>query len=160
MNAIELLKTPFYISNMNTIVPLTTINLYFMDACKYAGLIISTLINFTIILTQTFVFISSELFNMLLSEADTQLVVIIIGAYSVFMFLILEEHRIQLKEQSQKIETFENQINYLKKLERMRENEELMIIQEFKQHSQDINKKISAMEKKMKKFEKDLKLYE
>ena len=160
MNAIELLKTPFYISNMNTIVPLTTINLYFMDACKYAGLIISTLINFTIILTQTFVFISSEIFNMFFEEADTQLVLIIIGAYSVFMFLILEEHRIQLKEQSQKIETFENQINYLKKLERMRENEEQMIIQEFKQHSQDINKKISAMEKKMKKFEKDLKLYE
>ena len=160
MNAIELLKTPFYISNMNTIVPLTTINLYFMDACKYAGLIISTLINFTIILTQTFVFISSEIVNMFFEEADTQLVLIIIGAYSVFMFLILEEHRIQLKEQSQKIETFENQINYLKKLERMRENEEQMIIQEFKQHSQDINKKISAMEKKMKKFEKDLKLYE
>ena len=160
MNAIELLKTPFYISNMNTIVPLTTINLYFMDACKYAGLIISTLINFTIILTQTFVFISSEIFNMFFEEADTQLVLIIIGAYSVFMFLILEEHRIQLKEQSQKIETFENQINYLKKLERMRENEEQMIIQEFKQHSQDINKKISAMEKKMKKFEKDLKVYE
>ena len=160
MNAIELLKTPFYISNMNTIVPLTTINLYFMDACKYAGLIISTLINFTIILTQTFVFISSEIFNMFFEEADTQLVLIIIGAYSVFMFLILEEHRIQLKEQSQKIETFENQINYLKKLERMRENEEQMIIQEFKQHSQDINKKISEMEKKMKKFEKDLKLYE
>ena len=160
MNAIELLKTPFYISNMNTIVPLTTINLYFMDACKYAGLIISTLINFTIILTQTFVFISSEIFNMFFEEADTQLVLIIIGAYSVFMFLILEEHRIQLKEQSQKIESFENQINYLKKLERMRENEEQMIIQEFKQHSQDINKKISAMEKKMKKFEKDLKLYE
>lgn len=160
MNAIELLKTPFYISNMNTIVPLTTINLHFLNVFKFTGLIISTLMNFTIIITQTFIFILSELFNMLMKEADTQLVIIIVGAYSVFMFLILDEHRIKLKEQTQQMETIENQLNYLKKMERMRENEEQMIIQEFKKYSEETNKKISTMEKKIKKFEKDLKLYE
>ena len=160
MNAIELLKTPFYISNMNMIVPLTTINLHFLNVFKFTGLIISTLMNFTIIFTQTFIFILSELFNMLMKEADTQLVIIIIGAYSVFMFLILDEHRIKLKEQTQQMETIENQLNYLKKMERMRENEEQMIILEFKKYSEETDKKISTMEKKIKKFEKDLKLYE
>lgn len=160
MNAIEFIKTPFYISQMNEIISLTTINLHLLNVIKYAGLIISTLINFTTMIAQIFITISSEIFNMFFTKADPNLVIIIVGAYSVVMFLILEEHRIKSDDQKQQIENLENKLNYLNKIERMRENEEQMIITELKQYSQDMNKKISIMEKKIKKFEKDFKLYE
>lgn len=155
MNAIEFLKTPFYISNMNTIMPLTTINLYILNVSKYVGL----LINFAIIIIQTAIFISFEVVNMLTSVLEIELIVYIIGAYSVFMFLLLEDHKNNLEEQTNKMKMLENEINHLKKIERMCENDEQILIKEIRQCNEETNKKFAALEKKIKKAEQILKLY-
>lgn len=160
MNAIEFLKTPLYISNMNTVVPLTTINLYLIDIFNYARLIVLSLINFTTLFTQTTQFISTELFKLLISETNTQLIIIILGACSGFMFLILQEHRNKLNDQTQHIQNLQSQVKYLKKMERIYENEEQNLIQDFKRYVDETGKKIITLEKKIKKMEKEIKIYE
>lgn len=126
-----------------------------MHLSKYVGL----LINFITIAVHTAVFVSTEVLNILTSVMETELIIYIIGACSIFIFLILEDHKNILKEKTEQIKLLENEINFLKKTERMRENEDQILYKELREYYQETNNKIFKMEKKIKKTEQILKLY-
>jgi hypothetical protein len=160
MNAIELLKTPFYISQLNMVMPLTKINIFYGDVHKYVASSITAVINFILILTHTTVFMAKQLLNLAFVKANTDIVLYVICIFTVFMFLVLNDQKNKLHEQTQQIESLENRINYLKKMERMREEMDESWIQDIKLYQQETTKKMVVMDRKIKKFEKDLKIYE
>ncbi len=160
MNAIELLKTPFYISQLNVVMPLTKINIFYGDIYKYVSTSITSIINFISILAHTTIFMAKELLGMVFVEANTEIVLYIMCVFSVFMFLVLNDQKNKLHEQTHQINSLENRINYLKKMERMREEMDEAWIQDIKLYQKDTNKKMVVMDRKIKKFEKELKIYE
>ncbi len=160
MNAIELLKTPFYISQLNMVIPLTKINIFYGDIYKYVAPTITSVINFISILSHTTVFMAKELFGLVFVKANTEIVLYIMCIFTVFMFLVLNDQKNKLDDQTQQIKSLENRINYLKKMERMREEMDETLIKDIKLYQQETNKKMVVMDRKIKKFEKDLKIYE
>jgi hypothetical protein len=131
MNAIELLKTPFYISKLNMVIPLTKINFYYVNVVKFVSIMIHTV-----------VLIKNELFKLLISEAKTETIVYIMCIFGVFMFFVLND---KLSEQTRDIESLKNQLNYLKKMERMREQIDEIRIKDMKLNQEKTNQKLTEM---------------
>ena len=124
MNAIELLKTPFYISQLNVVTPLTKINIYLRDVYIYAVNISTMLINIIFGMSLTILLIKDELFNILFSQTNQEILVFVIGVFCVFTFLLLNDVINNMNEQKKLIDTMESKLNYLSKMERMREEME------------------------------------
>ena len=124
MNAIELLKTPFYISQLNVVTPLTKINIYLRDIYIYAVNISTMLINIIFGMSLTILLIKDELFNILFSQTNQEILVFVIGVFCVFTFLLLNDVINNMNEQKKLIDTMESKLNYLSKMERMREEME------------------------------------
>jgi hypothetical protein len=160
MNAIELLKTPFYISQLNTVIPLTKINLFYADIYNYVAEQFIVVKKFMTILTYTSVFITKELLKLAFVKANTEILLYIMCIFSVFMFLVLNNQSNKLIEQTQQIESLESRINYLKKMERMREETDQAWIKDIKLYKKETINKMAIMDRKIKKFERDLKIYE
>jgi hypothetical protein len=131
MNAIELLKTPFYISKLNMVIPLTKINFYFTNVVKFVSIMIHTV-----------VLITNELLKLLISEAKTETIVYIMCILGVFMFFVLND---KLSEQTRDIESLKNQLNYLKKMERMRDEIDEIRIKDLKFNQEKTNQKLAEM---------------
>jgi hypothetical protein len=157
MNAIELLKTPFYISNMNNIIPLTKINIFYSN---YASEFLTSSMQFISILTHTTTFVAQKLVSLAFLELNTEIVLYIMCIFTIFMLLVLNDHKNSLNQQTRQIESLESRINYLKKMERMREELVESWIQDIKLYQKQTNNKFAFMDRKIKKIEKDLKIYE
>ncbi len=140
--------------------PLTKINLFYGDIYRYTATQITALVNFIMILSHTTVFMSKQLLGMLFVEANTEIVLYIMCAFSVFMFLLLNDQQNKIDLQTEQIESLEARINYLKKMERMHEEVDESWIQDIKLYQKETTKKMAIMDRKIKKFEKDLKIYE
>ena len=160
MNAIEFLKTPFYISQFNMVMPVTKINLGNVNIYSYVATPTRAVIEFISVLAYTSAFMAEQLLKIVFVEANTDMVLYIMCVFTVFMFLVLNDQKNKLNEQTEQIESLENRINYLKKMERMREEMDEMWIQDIKMYQQETTKKIVTMDRKLKKLEKDLKAYE
>jgi hypothetical protein len=160
MNAIELLKTPFYISQLNTVMPLTKINIFYVDIYNYAAAQFAVVKKIMTIFAYTSVFITKELLKLAFVKANTEIVLYIMCIFSVFMFLVLNNQSNILNEQTQQIESLEGRINYLKKMERMREEMDQAWIKDIKLYKKETTNKMALMDRKIKKFEKDIKMYE
>ena len=116
MNAIELLKTPFYISQMNEVVPLTTIS--FNSIRQY----VSSLVQILDIALKTTHFMLKNLFG----TNDVTFIMLLV------LFIIVYNRDTQLykkiEELDKKNQKLNNEILYLKAMERMREEAEIKYI--------------------------------
>ena len=150
----EFSNTPFYISAANTVSPLATIT---VETLYKNALILANIIRVSI---ETFTFIMKEGIVEVFANMTPEKIVYIIVVYNLFMLMALDNQRKNIAEQKELIESLEKNVIYLKKTERMREDLDEMWIQDVKAYYQETSKKMTVMEKKIKKFEKDLKQYE
>lgn len=145
MNAIEFVKTPFYISTMNNVLPLTQINFKLMDVIEF-------------------------LKNVFENTTQEHLLYIIV-LYTLFIVFTMDNHKRQINDLKDEIDDatvalemkiidLENHVHYLKKTEKMRESDEQRIMEEYrlmankiKTHSEKINNKINKLRKEVKMYE-------
>lgn len=149
--------TPIYVSVTPTewlTTPLATIS---FDAIYQ---VFNIIIDILQIFIQTAGFIMKEGFAEVWTNLTLQKIVYIIGVYNLFMLLVLDNQRKKITEQKNQIENLEKNVDYLKKMERMREDMDELWIQDVRTYHQETSKKTTAMEKRIKKLEKDLKQYE
>jgi hypothetical protein len=149
--------TPIYVSVTPTewlTTPLATIS---FDATYQ---VFNIIIDILQIFIQTAGFIMKEGFAEVWTNLTLQKIVYIIGVYNLFMLLVLDNQRKKITEQKNQIENLEKNVDYLKKMERMREDMDELWIQDVRTYHQETSKKTTAMEKRIKKLEKDLKQYE
>ena len=158
MSNLELLINPYidqvYITSTNMITPLTTIT--FDGLYQSVISFFNVAINILQISIQTATFIFVEAFKNLTVEK----ILYIIGLYNLFMLVFLDNQTRKITKQKEQIESLDKKIIYLKKTDRMREDLEEVWIQDIKAYHEETSKKMTAMEKKIKKFEKNLKQYE
>lgn len=165
MSNIEFLRAPIFISATNMVTPITTITFdsLYTNALVFGNIVV----NILQIFIETAGFIMKEGFTEAFANASAlwtnlnfEKIVYIIGVYNLFMLLVLDNQRRKITEQNEHIESLEKQVDYLKKMERMREDLDELWIQDVKSYHQETSKKMTAMEKKIKKMEKEMKIYE
>lgn len=158
---IEQYMDPVYISATNMVSPITTIK--FENAFIFFKWIVSIsniVLNILKIGIQTTAFITKEVFVEAFTNLTLEKIVYIIGVYNLFMLLAIDNQNRKIREQKEQIERLEKNVIYLKKTEIIYEDLNEIWLQDIKTYHQETNNKITAMEKKIKKFEKDLKMYE
>ena len=168
MSNIELMNqymAPVFISATNMVTPLATISFdkLYTSAIVFANFVL----NIGQIVIQTAGFMMKEGFTELFANASSILtnltiekIVYILVIYNLLILTAIDKQRRKITGQNEQIESLEKQINYLRKTERMREELDELWLQDIRRYHQETNNKITAMEKKIKKFEKDLKQYE
>jgi hypothetical protein len=158
MANIEFLRTPIFISATNMVTPLTTI--------KYDVLYANTLIYLKMIVNilqigiQTIGFMMKEGLTELFANLTIEKIIYILVIYNLLILTAIDKQRRKITEQNTQIESLEKQINYLKKTERMREDLDELWLQDVRRYHLETNNKITAMEKKIKKMDKEIKIYE
>ena len=153
--------TPIYVSVTPTewlITPLASIS--FDAVYKGAISIFNLIIDILQIGIQTIGFIMKEGILAAFTNLTLEKIVYIIGVYNLFMLLVLDNQRKKITEQKNQIENLEKNVDYLKKMERMREDMDELWIQDIRAYHQETSKKTTAMEKRIKKIKKELKQYE
>jgi hypothetical protein len=155
MNAIEFVKTPFYIAQFNNVVtPLTTINL------KYNMLVF----------IETLSFITRQTITMLWKKINLSPELIVLGVLSSIYLAslfgltdIMEKNLATIRYQSEEIENLKKEIICLKKLDKTHEINEHNLLEEVKKYyneNNETNKKLIAMERKVNRLVKEAKMYE
>lgn len=158
MANIEFLRTPIFISATNMVTPLSTI--------KYDVLYANTLIYLKMIVNilqigiQTVGFMMKEGLTELFANLTIEKIIYILVIYNLLILTAIDKQRRKITEQNTQIESLEKQINYLKKTERMREDLDELWLQDVRRYHLETNNKITAMEKKIKKMDKEIKIYE
>jgi hypothetical protein len=92
----------------------------------------------------------------------------VIGIMSCFVGVMLYEKYlftcVYYNPLTQKVKELEKELHYIKKADRMRDNDIELIMQSqtqgFKQLQSDFDKKITSQEKQLKKIDKELKMYQ
>jgi polyhydroxyalkanoate synthesis regulator phasin len=145
---------PLFINSSNIITPLVTIQVE--EVLIYLHLVADILQ----IIIQTSIFIIKELFYEAFTNITIDKIVYICVIYNLLLLIGLDNNKKKFKEQKGQIEYLERQVHYLKKTEKMREDFDESLNNELKSYYEYTTNKINAMEKKIKKLEKDLKIYE
>ena len=167
MENIQLLSTPYsspiYISSTNMITPITmiSINTIYNNLIKAFDIAM----NILQIIIKTSLFILSEASKEILkidwdSHFTIQNIVFIIGVYNLIMLIVIDNQRKKMNDQKIQIESLEKYVNYLKKVDKMRDDDQNRLVQTFTQNYDEVNKKMTLIDKKIKKIEKDIKIYE
>lgn len=149
MSNLELIMNPYispvYISTTNMLTPIATItfNKIYTIALVYGNLILNALQIFI----QTAGFIMKE-------------VVYILIIYNLFMMAAIDNQQRKIIEQNKENESLKTEINYLKKSERMREDLDVLWFQDVKKYHEETSNKIATLEKKIKKMDKEIRIYE
>lgn len=158
MAHIEFLRAPVFISANNMVTPIATIT---FDSLYTSALVFGNfIVNILQIVIQTAGFMMKEGFTEFFTNLTIEKIVYILVIYNLLILTAIDKQRRKNREQNELVESLEKQINYLKKSERMREELDELWLQDIRRYHQETNNKINAMEKKIKKFEKDLKQYE
>lgn len=158
MAHIEFLRAPVFISANNMVTPIATIT---FDSLYTSALVFGNfIVNILQIVIQTAGFMMKEGFTEFFANLTIEKIVYILVIYNLLILTAIDKQRRKNREQNELVESLEKQINYLKKSERMREELDELWLQDIRRYHQETNNKINAMEKKIKKFEKDLKQYE
>ena len=165
MSNIEFLRAPIYISASNMVLPLATIKL----ETVFTNVLTNTiwLLNIIQIGIQTACFIMKELFIEAFAKASPiwknltiEKIIYMLVVYNLLILVAMDKQRRKAEEQKEVIESLNKEVSYLKKTERMREDLDELWLQDVRRYHQETNNKITAMEKKIKKMEKEIKIYE
>jgi Ca2+/H+ antiporter len=100
-----------------------------------------------------------EIFVEIFTNMTVVKMVYIIGIYNLFMLAVLDNHQRKITKQKQQIESLEKQLRHLKKAEKVRDDFEQLWIHEIKSYNQETTRKMTTMEKKIKKIETINNLY-
>lgn len=168
MANIELMNqymAPVYISATNMVTPLTSIkyDVLYANALIYLNIVV----NILQIGIQTVTFIMKEAFveafanaGSILRSLTIEKIIYILVIYNLLIITAIDKQRRKITEQNTQIESLEKQIDYLKKTERMREDLNELWLQDVRRYHLETNNKIRTMEKRIKKMDKEIKIYE
>jgi len=162
MANLELIMNPYisrvYISATNMLTPIATITFDRINtiALVYANLILNALQIFI----QTAGFIMKEGISEFFSKFTIEKIVYILIIYNLFMMAAIDNQRRKFIEQNKENESLKREINYLKKSERMREDLDELWLQDVKKYHEETSNKIATLEKKIKKMDKEIRIYE
>lgn len=155
---------PVYITATNMVVPLATIS--FNGIYQAAILFSNVAINILQIAIKTIGFIMKEGINEITTNIQTinlspiEKMIGVICLYNLFVLAAWWGQNKLLNEQNIKLESLEKQVSCLKKAERMREDFDELWMKDLKSFHEETNKKMVLMDKKIKKMDKDMKIYE
>jgi hypothetical protein len=167
MANIQLLANPYtvpiYISSTNTLTPLITISIN--NIYNNLDKAFNIAINILQIIIKTCIFILREALKEIFkidwnSYFTLENMICVIGVYNLFMLIVIDNQRKKLNHQKFQIESLEKHVAYLKKIDRMRDDDQNNLIDKFNQNYEEINKSIIVIDKKIKKIKKDIKIYE
>ena len=151
MNAIEFIKTPFYISQMNEVIPLATINLTAINL-RLGQLVIVTL-RYIAIFIDTFVFIANQAVNSLFGKFEGKSIDIILLAYALSFAFLMDLFKKEKMTKAKQIEHLEENIERLEGIVgRLEENTNHKL--------QEMNRKITIIERKVNRLERESKMYQ
>jgi hypothetical protein len=142
---------PVYITATNVVTPLITIDSVYAKTI----IIFNMLVNILQISIQTAFFIIKELFVEAYTKMTVVKMVYIIVIYNLFMLSVIDSHQRKLVEQKKQIEILEKKLRHLKNREAVRDDFEQLWINDIKSYNKETTKKMTSMEKKIKKIEKE-----
>jgi hypothetical protein len=142
---------PIYITSMNAVTPLITINSFYTKMILF----FNAAVNILQICIQTVSFIMKEIIAEVFTKLTPVKIVYIIGIYNLFMLAVLDSHQRKIAKQKEQIASLEKQLKNLKKSEKIRDEFEQLWIHDIKSCNQETNNKMTSMEKKIKKMEKN-----
>jgi hypothetical protein len=151
---------PIYITTTNSITPaINPINTLITIKSFYTNtlIVMNMLFNIVGICIQTLFLIMKEIFLEVFTNMTVVKMVYIIGIYNLFMLAVLDNQQKKIAKQKEQIESLEKQVRHLKKADKVRDEFEQLWIHDIKSYNQEINHKITSIEKKIKKIEKELK---
>ena len=138
---------PVYITSTNTVTPLIILDNIYTNILIFFNVVV----HIAQIGIQTATFIIKEIFQEIFTKMTLVKMVYIIGIYHLFILAVLDSHQRKITKQKEQIESLEKQVKHLKKSEKLREDFEELL------WSKETTKKMTTMEKKIKKMEKDFK---
>jgi Ca2+/H+ antiporter len=142
---------PVYITSTNTVTPLVNIEALYTKI----QILFNIAANILRIGIETTVFIIKEIFTEACTKMTLVKMIYIIGIYHLFMLAVLDNHHRKLAQQKEKIEALEKQVKHLKKASKLRDDFEQLWIHDIKSYNQETTKKMTTIENKIKKMEKD-----
>jgi len=146
---------PNYISTTNMVIPINTVKFETL----YTNFI--NFINISIyvlhIASQTTLFILSEAYKEIIKFdlKSYENMIYIIGICNLFMLVLLDDQRKRLEQQKKQMEAFKEYIDFLKFSKNERFCDEVLL-----EKINETSKKMTSLDKKIKKIEKDIKIYE
>ena len=143
---------PVYITPTNVVTPILTIESFY----KNVLVLLYTAGNILQIVIQTTTCILKEIFAEAFTKMTLVKMIYIIGIYHLFILAVLDNHQRKIIQQKEQIEILEKNLKHLKKANKVRDDFEQLWIHDIKSYNQETIKKMTAMEKKVKKLEKDL----
>jgi hypothetical protein len=143
---------PIYITSTNAVTPLITLNTFYSKTLIFLNMVF----NILQIGIQTAFFIIKEIFVEAFTNISVVKMVYIIGIYNLLMLVILDSHQRKITKQKEQIECLEKQVRHLKKAKKVRDEFEQLWIHDIKSYNEETTNKMTSMEKKIKKMEKDL----
>jgi hypothetical protein len=142
---------PVYISSTNAVTPLVNIDILYTKIQIFFNIVV----NILRIFVETTAFIMKEIFAEAFTKMTLVKMIYIIGIYNLFMLAVLDNHHRKLAKQKEKIEALEKQVKHLKKANKLRDNFEQLWIHDIKSYNQETTKKMTSIENKIKKMEKE-----
>jgi hypothetical protein len=143
---------PIYITSTNAVTHLITIDSFYTKLV----ILFNISVNIARIGIETVFFIMKEIFAEVCTKMTLVKMVYIIGIYHLFMLAVLDSHQRKLAQQKEQIEYLEKQVKHLKKSDKVRDDFEQLWIHDIRSYNKETTKKMTNMEKKIKKMEKDL----
>ena len=141
---------PIYISSTNMIMPLTTIKLDNLMVIFY---------NILQIIINTTCFIVKEGVKIVFTNLTLEKIVYIIILYNLLIFMVIDSQRKKMNQQKKELEYLEEAINYYNRnIEDMRNKDQDNII--LYELINENSTKMKLMDRKLKKIERDIKIYE
>jgi hypothetical protein len=141
---------PIYISSTNMIMPLTTIKLDNLMVIFY---------NILQIIINTTCFIVKEGVKIVFTNLTLEKIVYIIILYNLLIFMVIDSQRKKMNQQKKELEYLEEAINYYNRnIEEMRNKDQDNII--LYELINENSTKMKLMDRKLKKIERDIKIYE
>jgi len=156
--------SPFYITNTNMLIPTTSIYINLLSS--YLELIYLVLVNPFIklinLISSIVVLkgkeITLEIKNYFVeNENNTEKFLVLFTIFKVIVFLYISYKQYQIYKRD--FEKLQQEIQHLKKLERMRDNDLELLMRSKTQDFINYEKNIKQLEKQLKRFEKEMRMY-
>jgi hypothetical protein len=147
---------PMYISTTNMVTPIATIKLetLYTNFINFMNISIYVLH----IVSQTTLFIISEAYKEIIqfNFKSYENMIYIIGICNLFMLFLLDDQRKRMDQQKKQLIYLEEYIDFIRLSEKDRDHDEQFLIEKLNENT----KKMTLLDKKIKKIEKDIKIYE
>lgn len=147
---------PMYISATNMVTPITTIDFETLHT-NFINFINISIYVLNIAL-QTTLFILSEAYKEIIkfNFKSYENIIYIISICNLLMLILVDNQRKRIDQQKKQMESLEEHIEFIRLTEKYRDHDEQILIEKIHENS----KKIVLIDKKIKKIENDIKIYE